>query len=97
MGEGAPEGEALEPAVPPAPAEGAAAVAVACALCGTAGALNVPVEEVDFAGAIGGKTSTDNEKVRFSDGCRAPTPTTWRVTSSPRSLRMAMITKYSCG
>ena len=67
---------------------------------GGAGALNVPVAEFVFdggTGADGGRTSTDRVKVRFSAACRAPTLTTWRVTSSPRSLRMAMITKYSSG
>jgi hypothetical protein len=68
-----------------------------------AGDLKVPVleplVEPDFVatGACGGRTSTDSVKVRFSAACRAPTLTTWRVTSSPRSLRMAMITKYSSG
>jgi hypothetical protein len=67
---------------------------------GAAGALNVPVDEFVFCGgtgADGGKTSTDRVNVRFSAACSAPTLTTWRVTSSPRSLRMAMITKYSSG
>ena len=79
-------------------AEAAGVEGLAMAGCG-AGDLNVPVAAVDFvgAGACGGKTSTDSVKVRFSAACRAPTLTTWRVTSSPRSLRMAMITKYSSG
>jgi len=62
---------------------------------GIGGALNVPVEEFDFCGgtgACGGRTSTDRVKVLFSAACSAPTFTTCRVTSSPRSLRMAMIT-----
>jgi len=69
-----------------------------------AGCLNVPVGEADevvfgggATGADGGSTSTDNVNVRFSAACSAPTFTTWRVTSSPRSLRIAMITKYSSG
>jgi hypothetical protein len=63
------------------------------------GDLNVPVDAFDLVGtgACGGRTSTDSVKVRFSAACSAPTLTTWRVTSSPRSLRMAMITKYSSG
>ena len=68
--------------------------------CGTGGALNVPVDAFVFCGgtgACGGRTSTDNVNVRFSAACKAPTFTTWRVTSSPRSLRIAMITKYSSG
>lgn len=67
---------------------------------GAAGAFIVPAAEFVFdggTGADGGRTSTDRVKVRFSAACRAPTLTTWRVTSSPRSLRMAMITKYSSG
>jgi hypothetical protein len=74
---------------------GGRTVAAGCGI----GDLNVPVDAVDFVGtgACGGKTSTDSVKVRFSAACRAPTLTTWRVTSSPRSLRMAMITKYSSG
>lgn len=70
--------------------------------CGAAGgALNVPVEAFVFPcggiGADGGRTSTDIVNVRFSEACKAPTFTTWRVTSSPRSLRIAMMTKYSSG
>ncbi len=68
--------------------------------CGTGGALNVPVDAFVFCGgtgACGGRTSTDKVNVRFSAACKAPTFTTWRVTSSPRSLRIAMITKYSSG
>ena len=62
--------------------------------------MNAPVDVFCFCGgtgADGGSTSTDIVKVRFSAACNAPTFTTWRVTSSPRSLRMAMITKYSSG
>jgi len=40
-------------------------------------------------------TSTASEKVRVSPGCNAPTPTTWRAISSPRSLRIASTTEYS--
>jgi hypothetical protein len=68
--------------------------------CAAGGALNVPVDVFDFCGgtgACGGRTSTDKVNVRFSAACKAPTFTTWRVTSSPRSLRIAMITKYSSG
>jgi hypothetical protein len=74
-------------------------VAAGCG-CGTGGALNVPVDAFVFCGgtgACGGRTSTDKVNVRFSAACKAPTFTTWRVTSSPRSLRIAMITKYSSG
>jgi hypothetical protein len=42
-------------------------------------------------------TSTAKVKVRSSAGCSAPTPTTWRVISSPRSLRTESITEYSQG
>jgi hypothetical protein len=42
-------------------------------------------------------TSTDRANVRFSVLRSAPTLTTCRVTSSPRSLRTAITTKYSHG
>lgn len=47
-----------------------------------------------FASA-GVNTSTDSENVRASAGCSAPTPTTWRVTSSPRSFLIEISTEYS--
>ena len=60
---------------------------------GRAGALRA----VGTAAPCGGSISTDRVNVRFSAPCSAPTFTTWRVTSSPRSLRIAMVTKYSHG
>jgi hypothetical protein len=41
------------------------------------------------------KTSTASVKVRCSAGCSAPTPTTFRVISSPFSFRIETITEYS--
>ena len=43
----------------------------------------------------GVNTSTAKEKVRASPGSSAPTPTTWRATSSPRSFRIDTTTEYS--
>ena len=43
----------------------------------------------------GAKTSTESVTVRPSLACKAPTPTTLRSTSSPRSLRIEMTTEYS--
>ncbi len=43
----------------------------------------------------GACTSTDSVKVRNSVGRSAPTPTTCRDSSSPRSLRMVITTEYS--
>src|SRR5207249_10127831 len=40
-------------------------------------------------------TSTPKENVRCSPGRNAPTPTTWRAISSPRSFRIEMTTEYS--
>src|SRR6185437_14054064 len=48
-------------------------------------------------GPSGAYASTTNANVRSSPGEIAPTPTTWRVTSSPRSLRIEMTTAYSHG
>ena len=45
----------------------------------------------------GMKTSTASSKVRRSLGCMAPTPTTWRDTSWPRSSRTEIMTEYSQG
>jgi len=43
----------------------------------------------------GAKTSTANANFRCSPGGMAPTPTTWRVTSSPRSFVIDITTAYS--
>jgi len=43
----------------------------------------------------GVKTSTESINVRDSVGRSAPTPTTWRDTSSPRSLRIDITMEYS--
>src|SRR5688572_30172588 len=43
----------------------------------------------------GANTSTDRVTVRDSSGSSAPTPTTLRATSSPRSLRIDTTTEYS--
>jgi len=45
--------------------------------------------------STGVNTSTASVKVRASAGCKAPTPTTWRVTSSPRSFLIEINTEYS--
>jgi hypothetical protein len=45
--------------------------------------------------SAGVNTSTARVKVRASAGCKAPTPTTWRVTSSPRSFLIEINTEYS--
>lgn len=43
----------------------------------------------------GANTSTESVTVRLSLGSSAPTPTTLRSTSSPRSLRIETTTEYS--
>ena len=43
----------------------------------------------------GANTSTESVTVRLSRGSSAPTPTTLRATSSPRSLRIETTTEYS--
>src|SRR5688500_11472685 len=47
------------------------------------------------AAAAGSKTSTATVNLRCSPGGIAPTPTIWRVTSSPRSFVIVTITAYS--
>src|SRR6185312_13987941 len=45
--------------------------------------------------ALAGVISTLSMKVRCSSGCMAPTPTSLRAISSPRSLRMVSTIEYS--
>ncbi len=47
------------------------------------------------AAPSGANTSTANVKLRISPGLIAPTPTIWRVTSTPRSFVIDTITAYS--
>src|SRR5690349_18826178 len=44
---------------------------------------------------LGANTSTEKVKLRPSPGCNAPTPTTWRPTSSPLSFLIEIVTEYS--
>src|SRR5687768_2626257 len=44
---------------------------------------------------VGSLVSTVRLKVRSSPGRSAPTPTSWRATSSPRSLRIVSSIEYS--
>src|SRR6185437_12825315 len=70
-------------------AAAAGAVAAAAAL-GAVAALGCTL-------ATSGSICTDRFKRRSSPGCRAPTPTTWRITCSPRSLLMSSTMQYSHG